>query len=282
MKNTFIQMGILIALTGGLTGCEKELMNYEGKDAVIYFDVRYGDQTWMTEKHAHQNYSFVAFGRTDSSTVETKLRIAISGNLKDYDRPFQVEVVADSTTASCPDEYEPVTRDHVIPAGENHTYVSMKFHKTERMQTDTLRVQLRIIPGEHFDFAFSRIGLIPGLFNDTETALSRNEDPSVHSVFVNDIPIRPAGWNDYQLGDFTVSKYLLMIELSGWPKSHFEDITKMQVGRRQLIQDMMLEYLTEQYKKGREYWVIDDDGTMMWVRGCAWDNHTDPNTMSGN
>ena len=36
----------------------------------------------------------------------------------------------------------------------------------------------------------------------------------------------------------------------------------------------------EQYLKGREYWVLDEDGSMMYVQGVTWTEGTDPNTMT--
>jgi hypothetical protein len=38
----------------------------------------------------------------------------------------------------------------------------------------------------------------------------------------------------------------------------------------------------EQYNKGRDYWVIDEDGTMMWINGVSWANGTYPDDMVAN
>ena len=38
-------------------------------------------------------------------------------------------------------------------------------------------------------------------------------------------------------------------------------------GRADLIARITSKFLEEQWSKGRDNWVIDDDGTMMWVYG---------------
>lgn len=280
MKCLYIT-GLLLSLFF-LQSCEKEIMDFEGQDA-LFFDVQYGADWGDTTVWAHQIYSLVAFGNVDDTALEARIKVAVAGKIKDYDRPFQIEVVQDSTTALCPEEYEPIATDHVIKAGANCTYITVTMNKTPRMGKETLKLQLRLLPNEHFTLPFSEIGQVPGRWNDLKTEYGQNIDPNVHTIFINDFLVRPKGWNDYQLGIFTQTKFALMLELTGWEKSYFDDVNKMQSGRMNALQRIVIKYLLEQYEKGREYWVVDEDGTMMWVRGLGkWAEGTTPDEMVQN
>ena len=151
------------------------------------------------------------------------------------------------------------------------------------MGKETLKLQLRLLPNEYFTLPFSEIGKVPGRWNDLKTEYGQNIDPNIHTIFINDFLVQPKGWNDYQLGIFTQTKYALMLELTGWEKSYFDDVNKMQSGRMNILQRIVIKYLLEQYEKGREYWVVDEDGTMMWVRGLGkWAEGTTPDEMVQN
>lgn len=270
--------GILLSLFF-LQSCEKDLMDYEGQES-LFFDVQYGPAWGDTTVWAHQFYSLASFGNIDDTVQEVRLKVAVAGSIKDYDRPFQIEVVNDSTTAICPDEYEPIDCNRVIKAGANCTYITVTTKKTARMADETLQLQLRLLPNEHFTLPFSEIGNIAGRWKDVEIKYGQNIDPNVHNIFINNFLSKPKGWNDHQFGQFTPTKFALMLELTGWEKAYFDDVNKMQSGRIEMVQRMVISYLLEQYKKGREYWVLDEDGTMMWVRGLGkWAEGTSPDDM---
>ena len=79
-------------------------MDYEGKDC-LYFDVRRG-QPWIEEsKWAHYNFSEVAFGNITATDTLLTLKVKATGHLKDFDRPFNIIVVTDSTSAEANTEY---------------------------------------------------------------------------------------------------------------------------------------------------------------------------------
>jgi hypothetical protein len=53
----------------------------------------------------------------------------------------------------------------------------------------------------------------------------------------------------------------------------------MQAGRAQAIAKETVKFLKAQYELGREHWILDEDGTMMWVSGCPWAVGTNPDDM---
>lgn len=284
----YIQTSLwMLAALWGLASCEKEeMMNYEGVDA-LYFDVQYGAEHGNDNVWAHQYYTYVSFASLDNAeSTELKLKVCVAGSVTDYDRPFQVEVVPDSTTAITPDEYDALSTEQIIKAGENHTYITLTAKRTERMLTDTVKIQLRLIPNEYFSLPFSEVGNIPGRWTDTQTAYSSYANPTVHNIFMNNVLEQPAGWNSVTVssnknafGQFTAKKYQLMMDVTGFTVDDFENRAIMQSGRQALIARLVSSYLMEQYNKGRDYWVLDSDGSMMWVSGVSWAHGTMPEEM---
>lgn len=270
---------ILIALLFTISCTQKETMDYEGKDG-LYFDVQYGADHGNENVWAHQFYSYIGFGTLDSATYTLPIRIKAVGQVADYDRHFQVEIVADSTTAEQGVEFE-FDKDQVIKAGEMQTDLLCTLHRTERMQDSTFQIQFRLVGGEYFELPFSEIGDIPGRWTNSETTYSTNIDPSIHNVFVDNFLAKPKGWGveTALLGKFSPTKYQLLMDITGVPHADFNDLNKMNAGLRIYVCRIVSAYLMEQYKKGREYWVIDEDGTMMWVLGVTWGAGTNPDDM---
>ena len=54
------------------------------------------------------------------------------------------------------------------------------------------------------------------------------------------------------------------MEITGTTIEDFESMTTMPQGRASAISEAFARYLLEQAAKGREYAVLDEDGTMMW------------------
>ena len=283
MKN--IKHILLFVLLASLSACEKhELMDYEGQDC-LYFDAQYGAEWGDTTVWAHQIYSTIAFGRVDATELEAKVKVAVAGSIKDYDRPFQITVVQDSTTLNT-DEYDASQLDYVIPARQNHTYIRIPIIKSERMSNETLQLQIALVPGKHFNEKFSEVGIIPGRWDDTAIDLSTNINPNVHNFFVTDMLVRPEGWTEVQFGKYSIKKHALLLKIAeekfGFGREDFEEKEIMNLVRGKAIAAAVKPYLMEQYNLGRDHWVLDEDGTMMWVYGCSWAQGTRPEDMIAN
>ena len=277
---------LLLVFLASFSACEKhELMDYEGLDG-LYFDVQYGAEWGDTTVWAHQIYTAIAFGRTDDSEIEAELKVAIVGSVKNYDRPFQIKIVQDSTTLNT-NEYKLDKLDYVIPAGQNHTYIRIPIIKSDRMADETLQLQIALQPNEHFQLPISEVGEIPGRWTDTATDWSTNFNPSIHNLFVNDILVKPAGWHNVQFGYYySIKKHALLLQIAkeklGLGREDFENKTVMTAGRAKAIAAEVKPYLMEQYNLGREHWVLDEDGSMMYVYGVTWSEGTRPEDMVAN
>lgn len=275
----------LFMLLPFLGSCEKkELMDYEGVDG-LYFDAQYGASWGDTTVWAHQIYTLVGFGNIEDSELIGSVKIAVAGSVKNYDRPFVLELVQDSTTIES-GEYELLQDKYYIPANQNHTYLKIKFKKSDRMKSETLQMQFALKPNEHFKLPFSEVGNIPGRWTDVNKEYSTNDNPSIHNFFINDMLVRPTGWHDVQFATYSAKKHQLLLDIAnqkfGFKKADFNDQSKMQAGRAKAIATEAAKYLKAQYDLGREHWVIDEDGTMMYVAGVYWSSGTRPEDMVDN
>lgn len=272
-----------------LLGCEKEMMNFEGTDSV-YFDVQYqsnGESWYDSTRTAHQYYKLLSFGNADLVTTELdfKIKVAVAGSIKDYDRPFGIEVVKDSSTAVENEDFV-LSGSNVIRKGANCTYINIKVYKTEKLDTTTLRVQLHLLPNEHFRTDISDVGVIPGRLNDlADTALYNNPDPRLFAIFFDNKFLVPGCWIPFQLGECTEEKFKLILRLTGWDEYEYfrsEDSNfKMTGGKRYLIiQSIVGKYILQQYrdKNYDEITETRSDGKvyMMWMRGAnlPWGENT--------
>lgn len=280
-------MGVF-AVSAVLYSCsDHEIPYYEGADT-LYFDQQWGVAHFDSLQQQHQNYSDVCFGIITENDSVLRIKVACTGYARDYDRPFTIEVVADSTTAVGGVHYTDLASEHVIPAGKLCTYVPVKCLRTPDMEGKCFQLQLRVVPNEYFEpaqFGEEGVGLIPlrNKYQDIYDRYSTNADPAIHNVFINGNLRQPPAtcWNNLQFGSyFSETKFRLLIKIAekdfGWSVVDFFD-TKMSVGRSPLVAKHVAAYLMEQYSKGREHWVLDEDGSMMYVNGVRWIEGQDPN-----
>lgn len=286
MKHTINTCIGLLASIMLFTACtEHEIPFYEGEDT-IYFDQQWYDipnTSFPSARYPHQIYSYIPFGLMAANDSLLKVKIETNSYIRDYDRSFAIEVVADSTTATEGKEFEILDRTLTIPAGEHITYAQVLCHRTERVMSESepLQLQIRLLPGEHFSLNYGKsgIGAVPGRDDKTSTTQSSNFDPSIHNIFISGVYEKPKNWNAVQLGAFSQKKMALVLRIMdedfGWNIDNFnEKIFNPQ--RITLVAAHVADYLMTQYRLGREHWVIDENGYMMYVNGVLWGQSQDP------
>ena len=267
MKTKIYVLLALIVTTTWLSSCEKKLMDYEGKDC-LYFDVRRG-QPWIEEsKWAHYNFSEVAFGNITATDTLLTLKVKATGHLKDFDRPFNIIVITDSTSAEANTEYEPLMPQYTIKAGETSTEVKIRIKKTARMNGDTLKIQLAIQPNEHFNLMFNNYGDYPGTYAPVpDKKFGHNQNAAIHNIFVDDVLTKPTGWYGSESGGyfglFSPKKYRYIMMVTGTDINDFKTMVTMSFPRAQAISQEVAKHLLEAAQK--EQPILDEDGTMMWV-----------------
>lgn len=277
MKKFVLIISYLIGLFS-FSGCEKEMETYSGQDG-LYFDVQYTNTPWFTnpEMWAHQIYTLVKFTTMPEGTTEAnlKLKVNVVGPVRDYDRPFNVMVVKDSTTAIAGTEYKDLSEQCVVKAGEQNAYVTLKVMKTDRMLDENVQIQIALLPNEYFTLPYTYLENLPGRYMEKLELYSNNKDPRIHNIFVTDIMMKPKYFSSYYFGEFHREKMELM--LSQYPDatlSDYENNDTMSTTRMTVIAEKMANYLIEQFKLGNP--ITDPDGTMMWFKGVPWEDEAMP------
>lgn len=278
MRNLIYSLVIFTALFF-MGGCEKSIMDFEGEDA-IYFDVRRGSAWVDSSKWSRYYHTEVNFIKIDGDTTEVVMELAVAGKVTDYPRPFRVEVVKDSSTAVEGRDFD-FQREWVVPAGASRVPVRMQVYRQDDLLDTNRTIVLRVVDNEYFKTNLSFKGELGGRTNLSEEEKVFNPDPRFHTVNLKLMVAKPTSWSgvDYpktetnptpyergSWGAFTVKKYMLILELSGFTDDYFNQYVPDPIV--DLIREKMVNYLEEQFDKGEP--VLETDKRLMWVNGVKW------------
>ncbi|HJA13985.1 MAG TPA: DUF4843 domain-containing protein [Candidatus Butyricimonas faecavium] len=260
-----------------LSGCEKDLMDYEGLEGV-YFAVQWGDSwgselTWPYQPYT--NVQFIQLGDADTATVN--LKVMVTGSVKDYDRTFRVEVNPDSTTAVVNVDYLPLENDIVIKAGEYMAMVPVRLIRTEALQHEEKIIGLKLVANQYFTLAFPEWDAVKG-FNSGD--IHERFDASLHEIRFSDMMVRPTVWTGTDSspyndgaesglwGAFSRKKLEMICERFDLTYNDFMSTTTMPLVLQNLIAKTMSQLLIDRYNAKDP--VLEDDGRLMFFSGCPW------------
>ena len=271
-------LGLLVYLTG----CEREMMDFEGT-ASIYFDVQRGAEHLDPVTWPRQYFTSLSFLKIPEDSVELELKMAFCGDVQDYDRPFKVEVVKDSTDAIEGTHFN-LQRDWVMPKGSVSTSIKLILYKDEGYLTHPRRIMLQVVANEYFD-ANMTFDKLAGRYELNAEEKLYQPDPRVHNILLKYQVEKPKSWSgmdypegtDYnpfpfesgRYGAYTVKKYLLMLEITGLTDDDFQS---MPFSKQDVVCEIMSRYLEDQFDKGEP--VLEEDGRLMWFnRVSKWKSY---------
>lgn len=272
----FIIYAVVFQLIVVFTGCEKEMMDYEGKEGV-YFAVRHGNPTRSAASWPYQPYSDIDFVQIGLDEHETVVTVAITGPVKDYDRPFYIEVNPDSTTAVAGQHYEAVQRDWIIPAGAISTDIKVRVKRTPDLEEAPKTLGLRLVASAELELSFPEWDAIPSLDGGD---IVEKFDASLHSLRINDIMIRPAVWSGSLQADnresglfgvFTRKKMEFLMEHLGLQYDDFSSAETMPMARMMLIASDGAAILIKRFNEKDP--ILEDDGRLMWMGSVPWSSY---------
>lgn len=279
MKKTLYTLCCLLGFSL-LASCEKDMDEYDGRDG-LYFDVQYTNTSWFTnpEMWAHQIYTLVRFTTMPEGVNEAQLKLKVNavGPMCDYDRPFNVTVVADSTNAIPDVEYKDLSTTCVVKAGETCGYVTVTVVRSDRMADENVQLQLALQPNEYFNLPYTYMDKIPGRYTELLTVYSTNMDPRIHNIFITDIMVRPKYFVP-AFGEFSREKMKLMLEV--YPDASYNDYENretMPTVREKMIAEALASHLIASFKAGKP--ITDPDGTMMYCNGVPWTEEAMPDDV---
>jgi len=263
-----------LAMVAVFTNCKHEPMLYEG-DEGLYFAVQFGPDWGDETVWANQSVSPVEFINIAGNVDTIHLKVMITGALKDYDRPFVVDVVSDSTTAIEGENFNILKENLVIKANQNHGYVPVVLYRTENIQKEKKELLLQIIPNTHFTIGLPVWKRLSGQW---ESAVQKGDfKADFHKVQVSDFITKPTRWIGLaqatgleagRWGDFTEKKYRLICEHFDLVYEDFMSDAKMPTAKQTVIQEYMAKFLQSQYNLGTP--ILEEDRRLMWFMGVSW------------
>ena len=254
-----------------LASCEKSLMSYEGPES-IYFSMQ---KNANPEEDVYLPDASINLMNQVGSEVEYGFNVMVTGEPKDYDRPYLIGVVADSTTAVAGTDYI-LPEGGVIKAGQVSDSLYVKLLKNDKLQETSVRLYVQVLPNEHFSTTFSQFAHDGREYNVF--------DPRVYDLTFTSMMAKPYWWESYStsnpvengnLGYFTAKKITLINELysltyADWLDTDEGGTGAMNLTRVKVIYKKFALYLIEQYKNRTP--VLEADGRLMWVTGCPWES----------
>ena len=176
-----------MALAGilAIAGCrEQETPTFTAKSMLYIQQEDFADGESIDL--AHLTKSFASYA--GASEMEVSFKVNLIGHVTGYDRPFEVAVVEEETTAE-ENEYEIETP--VLKAGEITTDLKIKLFKTPRMDEEKVTLTIHLLAGKHFNLGY--------------------EDQLTAQVIYDNTPLKPEWWTEFialcYLGEYTPAKY---------------------------------------------------------------------------
>ena len=259
-----------------LQGCERELMDYQGKPGV-YFAVQHGFSGGNENIWPYQPKSNVEFFKILGDKVTVDIKVMATGSLSDEDRPFRMEINPDSTNAVEGVHYVPLSGNYFIPAGMAYALVPITLKRTADMQVKDITIGLRLVPNDYFELAFPEWHAVDDLYYGD---VVETFDASLHTLIVNDVMTRPSQWSGQAsdsglegglFGEFSRKKLELMCELCKVTYEDFCDANIMITLLKYEIRKTVAKYLTKALEEGHP--ILEDDGRLMWVGTCTWSSY---------
>lgn len=183
----YIAILFVAALCLGQVGCKKDkMLSYDfGSGIVIYKNGISEGRDSLTVSFAIKDENVTA------DTIELPLRIV--GHVSDRERPVEYAIITEKTTAAS-NVYELLPA--IIPANSYEGVLRIRVNKTEELKTKEAKVWIQLL-------------------NSTEFQVGPKEQMS-YLVKVNNYLTKPSSWNDIRFGEYSQTKYRLIIRETGY------------------------------------------------------------------
>ena len=222
MKNKIIV--IALSLVTFLIACEKDEIDLYSGENYIYFE---------RESENILEYSFSFHPGVDVDTIP--LVVKLIGNIADYDRKIELQIVDTGTTATDSDYSLPA--EIVFRAGSNKDSIPLVLYNSEKLKETKLKLSFAI--------------------NDAEELLCGPMDNKYAEIIFSDMISRPEWWDEVVvnsfLGTYSDTKYRLFIEATG-----IADMTNLSESEMRAYSMILRDFLKKGREEGKEF--IDENG----------------------
>ena len=251
--------------------CERDLMSYKGEEA-IYFAVQSGNSWGSEGDWPYMPYSLAEFGSILEDTLTVRIKVMITGEEKDYPRPFKVVVNPDSTTAREGVHYQALADEYILEANCSYAYIPVLLYRQPEMQTDTVTLGLKLVANGYFSLTFDEFNKMDKFTNGN--VVYEQFNATMHKICMTDIMPQPKQWSIWEFGTFTPKKLNLICQKLGYTYAYFQDDKKITYLQQMVISRKFSEILNQAYYDGEP--ILEDNGQLMWVSGCVYEQGSYP------
>lgn len=198
MKMTIYKYSLFFLAAIGVVACQKnDIDHFDTATDYIYFDVPFQTDSYGEETEYRVDSISYSFALDNLEVTDTVIPVVVKimGVPVDEDRPYEVEVIQDETTATADDWDAAIISGRFIPAGEITDTISIRIQRNEILQEEWHRIGLRLVPNGNFQAGYG----------DLQTV----------KIAFSDILAEPDWWQTFSLvfGPFYREVYLKWIEL---------------------------------------------------------------------
>jgi hypothetical protein len=247
-KNVYI-MALLLLCSSSFMACKKDLKTYDGLSG-IYF-VKAVDRV----SYVGVDSTVVSFAYAKSTVKDSimKLVVGVSGRPENKDRSFKL-TINPASTAIASQHYEIMNPDFIIPANKLQDTLKIKLKRTISMLTQTYLLKLRLENNENFD--------TPMQDRIINSVTGKKLSFVNHTIWINDIIVKPKTWMEAYLGDFSRKKLFLLAEVAEIKDlGVLDDLSATPFTKILYYGSFMQRYLNEMKAAGKT--IYEDNGSEM-------------------
>ncbi|MDR2282886.1 MAG: DUF4843 domain-containing protein [Sphingobacterium sp.] len=200
-----------------ITSCKQAELEYHSANNTILFE---GIDQTGNKGYVPQDTNSFSFGYVSDNIKDSLyfLSVFTTGGPASIDRSYNIDFSKNSTLREGID-YELLTPQFVIRSGEVRDVLVFKLLRTPKMQTDTLFMDMKLLPNENFETEM--VNQIVGTGKN-----KKKKNFTIHHFTVDDIAGAPWFWDPKKnpsatslmgyLGDFSAKKFQIMASRFDW------------------------------------------------------------------
>lgn len=255
-----------------MTACSQEEIDlYSGPTAGIFIQQVRNSDIYGNPLSYQDGQTGITFA-TQAATVKglvTSFVVRSIGPVTDYDRPYDLKIVPEETTAVEGVDYTLEGNEFCIKAGESTDKVTINMIRHSGLLQKTVRVYFKLSPNEHFDMPVTEYK------NSSNWTVAGDTLKTDHYyIEFGENYTCPSYWNNFgksYFGDWTVNKYLTLNDQMGWtvPDWSYAGFSgyKIALGKFGAAAKMLQSYLQGQADAGTP--VLDPDDPSGYMQLAA-------------
>jgi archaellin len=251
------RLSILLLAILFLVSCKiNRIKTFQGKDNIYFPKKAVSGQPNLGIGGRFQNDTLaVSFGLSPNKQDSIiKIPVRVTGDIKDFDRSYKIRIL-NNATAKKGTDFKILNDNFVIKKGKYSDRVKIQLNNTSNFKNKPIHFTIKLLPNKDF-----KTNLKYKMVDEEKVGVTTFE------VYQTNIIQKPIYWIPYYFGDYSVKKYLLIInhfDLDVVLPHHFYDY----YSNFEYYAIQLQMYLDKKAAEGDP--ILDEDGSPMSMGGIA-------------